>query len=422
MSKIRIKNFGPIRNGRIDNDGWIEIKKVTLFIGNQGSGKSTIAKLISTFTWFEKALTRGDYDKKAFEEKDVLKRYLEYHKIDNYLVFQKSKGKDQLNLYDITEIEYVGESYSFTYSNRHMKITENDNSNYPLPQIMYVPADRNFLSSIEDRKTQRIVSPALRELLDEMDKAQREIKEDLQLPINNAQLEYDKQKDILNLKGDGYSIKLSESSSGFQSFVPLFLVTRYLANIINRQSEKAEPMNSDELKRFKEGVAEIYANPTFTNDQRRAALSALSAIFNKSAFVNIVEEPEQNLFPSSQWKMLKSLLEFNNVNSGNKLIMTTHSPYIINFLSISIQAEYLRNKILKTKTSQELLPKLYKIVPEASLIAATDVVVYQLDEKLGNIRKLKTVDGIPSDKNYLNEMLAEGNHLFDQLLELEQEI
>ena len=56
MSKIRIKNFGPIKEGFQENNGWIDIKKVTLFIGNQGSGKSTVAKLISTFTWLEKSL------------------------------------------------------------------------------------------------------------------------------------------------------------------------------------------------------------------------------------------------------------------------------------------------------------------------------------------------------------------------------
>jgi predicted ATPase len=56
MSRIKIRNFGPIVNGYLENDGWIDINKVTIFIGNQGSGKSTIAKLISTFTWIEKAL------------------------------------------------------------------------------------------------------------------------------------------------------------------------------------------------------------------------------------------------------------------------------------------------------------------------------------------------------------------------------
>lgn len=73
MSRIRINNFSPIKEGYTDNDGWIDIKKVTVFIGNQGSGKSTVAKLISTFTWIEKALVRVDYSKKWFERKNKLK-------------------------------------------------------------------------------------------------------------------------------------------------------------------------------------------------------------------------------------------------------------------------------------------------------------------------------------------------------------
>lgn len=50
MSRIKIKNFGPIKATTSATDGWIDISKVTVFTGNQGSGKSTVAKLVSTFT------------------------------------------------------------------------------------------------------------------------------------------------------------------------------------------------------------------------------------------------------------------------------------------------------------------------------------------------------------------------------------
>jgi hypothetical protein len=40
MSRIRIKNFGPIKVGNQSNDGWIDIKKVTVFIGNQGAERT----------------------------------------------------------------------------------------------------------------------------------------------------------------------------------------------------------------------------------------------------------------------------------------------------------------------------------------------------------------------------------------------
>jgi hypothetical protein len=56
------------------------------------------------------------------------------------------------------------------------------------------------------------------------------------------------------------------------------------------------------------------------------------------------------------------------------------------------------------------------------LINASDIVVYQLDEKDGSVKKLETIDGIPSDRNYLNDILVESNLLFDSLLEIEQEL
>lgn len=419
MSKIRIKNFGPIKAGYLDKDGWIEIEKVTFFIGNQGSGKSTISKLISTFTWLEKALMRGDFQIKDLEKKDVLSRYLQYHKIEDYFNYQQPR---KIAGPDISEIAYVGDSYSFTYHDRKMKIREVPAKEYSLPQIMYVPADRNFLSSIEDRKSQRVVSPALRELLDELDKAQREMKGDIDLPINAARLEYDKHKDTLLLKGDGYTLDLSHTSSGFQSFVPLFIVTRFLTAQVNRQSETGEPMNSDELDRFRQGVAEIYGNPNLTADQRRIAISTLSSKFNKSAFINIVEEPEQNLFPVSQWQMLKSLLEFNNSNKNNKLIVTTHSPYLLNYLSIAVEAGNLKGKIEDATNSNGLENKLAQIISLDATIKEKDLVIYELNEINGTIQKLANTEGVPSDKNYLNALLRKGNSIFDSLLALEEEL
>jgi len=417
MSRIKIKNFGPIKDGYAPNDGWIEIKKVTVFIGNQGSGKSTVAKLISTFTWIEKALVRGDYNKKWFERKNRLKnQYLNYHRLENYFN-PNSDGADD------TTIEYEGEAYSIKFENGSLNINEITNKNYPLPQIMYVPAERNFITYVKTPKELKLSSDSLKEFLTEFDNAKIEMKGLEKLPINNVDIEYDKLNHTLNLKGEGYKVMLSEASSGFQSLVPLYMVSNYLANSVKKQSESnKEPMSSEELQRFKKGVEDIWSNNSLTDEQKRVALSVLSSKFNKTAFINIVEEPEQNLFPSSQWQMLQSLLRFNEMNKGNKLIMTTHSPYIINYLSISVQGKYLENKIKKTTKEKELLPKLYKLIPEKALVSSNNIVVYQLDESDGSIKKLDKVDGIPSDKNYLNDRLAEGNHLFDSLLEIEQEL
>lgn len=413
MSRIRIRNFGPIKDGCMTNNGWVDIQKVTVFIGNQGSGKSTVAKLISTFTWIEKALVRGDYNKKWFERKNKLKnQYLNYHRLENYF-----------NGADNTLIEYEGDAYSIVYENGSLIINEMHNKEYPLPQIMYVPAERNFITYVKTPKELKLSSESLKEFLTEFDNAKNEMKGLENLPINNIGIEYDKLNDTLNLRGKGYKVKLTDASSGFQSLVPLYLVSGYLANSVKRQSEtNHETMSSEEMQRFRKGVEEIWNNNELTDEQKRVALSVLSSKFNKTVFVNIVEEPEQNLFPTSQWEMLKSLLKYNSMNKGNKLIMTTHSPYIVNYLSIAIQGEYLEQKIKKSKNKNILLSKLYKLIPQESLVSANDVAVYQLDEEYGTITRLETIDGIPSDNNYLNKTLAESNLLFDSLLELEQEL
>ena len=51
MERIVIKDFGPIKELEIN-----DIKKITIFIGDSGSGKSTVMKVISLFRWLYKML------------------------------------------------------------------------------------------------------------------------------------------------------------------------------------------------------------------------------------------------------------------------------------------------------------------------------------------------------------------------------
>jgi predicted ATPase len=415
MSKIKIKNFGPIKEGYQNDDGWIDIKKVTVFVGNQGSGKSTVAKLISTFTWIEKALFRKVYDKKWFERKDtnrVKNQFLPYHRLGPV-----DKNKDDTYLKVNSEIDYQGDAYRITYKNGAMSITEAANATYPLPQIMYVPAERNFLTYIKDAGEIRL-SGALRDFNTEYGKAKNDLK-DLFLPISDIEVEYNKQYDNLYLRGNDYKIEITEAASGFQSFVPLYLVSDYLAKSVKKQSESKETMSSKEKVRFEKGVQEIWNNANLTDEQRAVALSALSSKFNKTAFVNIVEEPEQNLFPTSQWKMLQRLLDFNNINDDNKLIMTTHSPYLINYLSIAIKAKKVSDALSEVN-KDTMEPEISKIVPIKSCIDTDKTCIYEIDDK-GVINILPNYNGIPSDDNFLNNLLADANDFYAKLQEIEEE-
>ncbi|MFN4063203.1 MAG: hypothetical protein ACK4JA_03340, partial [Parazoarcus communis] len=395
MIRLRLNNFGPIGPGRSDNEGWIDFKRVTVFIGNQGAGKSTLAKLFSTFSWIEKALVRGDYEKKWFERKGRLKnQFLSYHRLENYL--QTSGRAD-------AEIEYEGEACRIRYANGQLSITETGHQGYALPQVMYVPAERNFISYVRSPRELKLSSESLKEFLTAFDEAKHSLHGSLKLPINDSEIEYDRLNDILNLKGQGHKLRLADASSGFQSFVPVYLVSRHLAHRVRESSGQTQPpMSADELDRFKKEVVSIFRNSSLTQEQKRVAMSVLSARFNKKAFINIVEEPEQNLFPSSQWDILKGLLAFNSQGARNRLVLTTHSPYIVNFLSLAIQGKHLQQKLIEHKRD-DLLPDLYEIVPEQALLLADEVAIYQCNERDGSISELPCFEGIPSDHNLLND-------------------
>ena len=395
MSSIIIQHFGAIKKCNTP----IEIKKVTFFIGNQGSGKSTVAKLIATFMWIEKALVRGDYNKKWFERKNRFKNtFLPYHRIENYLK-------------ENTFIQYKGESYIITYENESLKLEEKKNNNYSLPQIMYVPSERNFIAYVKSPKELKLSSEALKEFLTEFDNS-KEIVKNLELPINEVILDYDKLNDTLNLKGKDYKykIKLTEASSGFQSFVPIYMVSNYLVNTIKKDSGIKVSMSGEEINRFRKEIEQLYKDKHLSDEQKRIAISVLPQKFNKTSFVNIVEEPEQNLFPTSQGNMLYSLLKINNEIVDNKLIITTHSPYLVNYVSLAVEAGKLKQGVIAGKGG-----RLNEIVP----INADDLAIYQLKEEDGTIELLDSYEGIPSDENFLNDEIGRTNELFADLLDLQ---
>jgi AAA ATPase domain len=382
-----------------------------MFIGNQGSGKSVVAKLISTFSWIEKALTRGDYEIKHFERKNkLINQYLSYHRLENYI----SKNENTL-------IDYRGDAFDCVYNNGNLSITDAKNGDYPLPQIMYMPADRNFIANVRTPKSLKQISPSLSELVTELINAGSAMKGPMRLPVNEAvYVEYSKLNDIFYIKGKDYRIKLTEASSGFQSLVPLYLVSWLLSDSVKIQSEiTKELMSNAERERFRKRFKAINDNNDLTDELKRIAISELAKEFTKTAFINIVEEPEQNLYPISQRGMLNTLLEFNNINKGNKLIMTTHSPYLINYLTHSVKASIVLDKIKSSNKINELSEKLYNVVPERSTVSPSDWVVYELNESDGSIIRLKDYKGLPSDANYLNDKMAEGNEIFGKLIDIE---
>lgn len=406
MSRIKIKNFGPIREGYTANEGWIDIKKVTVFIGNQGSGKSTVAKLISTLTWLEKAIVKGILLANNIGSKSQLKKYLSYQKLENYLKPD-------------SEIYYQGDSLEFRYSSGVFRVLKKDESKYQLPKIMYVPAERNFLSVVDRPDKLKNLPATLYTFNDEYDAAKNKFSNGLELPINGTRFVYDKLNKIAHIidSSKGFKLRLSEASSGFQSTIPLFITSKYLTEELHSEEDISKKENSlEEERKLEKEVMEILTDKSLTPDVRQALLRQLSARRKPVCFINIVEEPELNLFPVSQKEILFNLTGYANKDSGNKLIMTTHSPYFINYLTLAVKAF----KVKQTVKTSEALEALAGIVPAESMINPDDLVIYQLNETNGSISKLEDYKGLPSDENYLNDNLGETNELFAQLQQIEK--
>ena len=74
MARLVVKNIGPIKDVELD------LKKVNVFMGPQGCGKSTLAKIISFCSWLEKD---SDATLKA-EAKGLVPLLTKYHRMEGY--------------------------------------------------------------------------------------------------------------------------------------------------------------------------------------------------------------------------------------------------------------------------------------------------------------------------------------------------
>lgn len=405
INKIKIQNFGPIKAGFLPNDGYMSINQLTVFCGTQGTGKSTLVKLYSTFVWLEKALMRGDMKPSSLTQYSrFAKKYLVYHGIDSYL-------------YDNTYIHFKGQCYDFEYKDGHLYVDENRNDfDYIRPQVMYYPAERNLLSSIvEKASTLKGLPESLSAMLVDYRQACQSLTEDLSLPINNVKFHYDTLNQIGSIVSPSYKVRISHASSGLQSATPLFLTLNHLYECTcSGRKTDASKTTSKEQEIIDKRIHDILLDDTLDDDTRSRLIKKLSDNVNKR-MVNIIEEPEQNLFPDSQERILFEMIRL-SARQNNQLLFTTHSPYLVNYLMLAIKGFQVSQVI----TDEEGKEELNAIVPVDSVIDGDDVTIYQLDLE-GNINELTKIENMPSDDNYLNQILMEVNTKFSSLVELQMQ-
>ncbi len=308
--RLIVKSFGPIK----DLD--ITFKKVTLFVGDQGVGKSSVAKIFSMFKWTEKVLSQKKYKLSYFGQYDRFKTKLcAYHRIESFIN-------------DNSYIKFEGPLYDFVYENGNFSVVDKNKEVDGIAKIMYVPAERSIVSVAENKsKLLKELPDSCETFSDEFVNAKKFFQDGYQLPFENLRFEYDSLNDTSWVCGTDYKVRLVNASSGIQSSLPMCIVSEYLCKKV---SEKEEiKLSKEEKDKLEKRVAEIMQNEAYSDSIKDMMLRQLSSANRYDRFINVVEEPEQNLFPISQMQVLFSLVADNNAAAGNMLVLTTHSPYTL---------------------------------------------------------------------------------------------
>lgn len=396
MRYLEIRSLGPVAKTEL-----MEITSVTLFCGRQGSGKSTIVKVLSSCIWLEKSIVKQEVSEKHYTLYNRFRNNLcAYHQIEDF--FRPD-----------TYIKYVGDAYTFEYKEERLYISKRrSDGEYLLPKVMYIPAERNFMVAIEQAEKVRNLPPSLVTLQEEYLKALGSMKEPFPL-LDGFAIEYNKQNKIAYIVKDKSKVRAHKGASGLQSLLPLLLVSSYLSSSIS--NGPTTTLSADERATLRKKIERIQEDSSLSDHLKKIIIEDLSKVITPRCIWCIVEEPEQNLYPLSQKEVLLALLKNRQNSRGSGLVMTTHSPYIINYLSICVKAHQVAHG-----ASPDIIAKVEKIIPQASLLAPQDLSIYEIDED-GSVKKLETYDGIPTDSNFLNNALAETNDLYSDLMDIEDD-
>lgn len=335
MSRLIVKNVGPITEVDID------LKKVNVFIGPQSSGKSTLAKVISFCSWLEKNKHEMT-NHKVFKD-GVIKELEHFHRMEGYV------GND-------SQIYYQGDNITFAYNMVSIPDSELDGDSFHQehfvdkeyvyfnfgktvnPKVCYIPAERNFVSVVPNLQKYDEGKNNLQNFVMDWFEAKRSFRKSTPLSILDLGVKYYSEDDVDHLiLPDEKDVRLANASSGLQSVTPLMVVSDWLTSGIYETEKPFSVEEMDELINLVGKVGDKKSN--VNEDQKERLISRLQSFAQGKVYTHtqlIIEELEQNLYPSAQCRLLDFLVSIINHGKNHRLVLTTHSPYVLNYLNVLI--------------------------------------------------------------------------------------
>lgn len=356
---IIIKNFGPLKEVEID-----DIKPLTVFIGKSAGGKSIIMKVIVLMRYIYKMVNIRSYLKNAKITRSPFKLRF------NSLLHDGLKGMitAQTEIYYTVEIN--GNKYTLKYTNRGLQ----SDINIPDKDLIffkeaYVSGMRSLIP-IWASKAVSVKGENLgfffHETFNDFNDATDVIKEQ-KLEYLNLKMKVRKSGNrpklftIESLQNDAVPIELRYASSGIQTSAPLVAIVHYFAQEFS----------------FKDAFQRSVLNYLYKQD----LLTKFTLGINRNKlgkYVHIhIEEVELSLAPEDQRAFMSNLVKevFHKNKKDRKLglMVSTHSPYIVNHLNVLLRAGYFEK-------ARENYPFLEK----------DDIAVYRVNE--GKIISLMATD------------------------------
>lgn len=424
-----IKNLGPIKD--ID----INLNRFNFFIGPQSIGKSTIAKVISTCEWIEKEVATT-LDPKCIGNGEDFRSLIEkFHKINGY--FDKSVN---------TSIIYETEIVRIVYQNKEFRVDLLNVDLYRRQKISYIPSERNMVS-LPELDGFEFKNTNLKSFLFDWWTARDSFTSDNKVEILDMGYRYyfDKERKenkdrIQHSNGVTYDISFADSSSGLQSITPLFIMLKYYSSkyfseydaktsykdesklhqtrirlmghyIFSKlypdyKNEKLVTMLqqvNDRLERMDKEMLKLYAD--YENAIKRLQIPVRASF--------IIEEPEQNLFPSTQVKLLQTIFSLCLADKQHKCTVTTHSPYMLYALNNCMLAYIVRENLDDETYTESESAKCLINPEEVSVWSIKDGYICN-DKEERNVT-IQDARGLIR-KNYFNDIMRSVMNEFNELL------
>lgn len=385
MERIIINNIGPIRQADF------EINKVNVFIGPQSSGKSTIAKIVSFCQWLEKYIIINQGAETI--DRDFFKnQLLSFHGFNKFF---------KENSY----IEFEGENILFKYNNIQSfdVILKDGFKNGVMNKVAYIPSERNILS-MPNISTFQMENNYIRSFMFDWLGMRSKYNSSHSYSILNLGVNYyydEKRGDIIRLV-DGNELALSEASSGLQALIPMLVYINYVTKWIYENDadisyDKYTSLQKALLKDvFKENEAEFNLDEALKIPEVRANINSLLKRISKlsetkssdgNAVTELIErigkphstkltieEGEMNIFPSTQYELVKAVIGAMNFERGDTLLLTTHSPYIMTSLNNLIQSGN------SFRENPEMASTIDAVIPQACWLNYSDVNAWKVDD------------------------------------------